>query len=177
VIDLRHRRVVRANDVLLDPVRAWQVVGVDTGAPALLRRLLPRALRRRSRDRPPTHLLPWAELDLLARLAPGGVLAADHRRLAGVAPAELARICAAVPPRQAAALLATLEEARAAATLAQLRRERQVAVLATLDPDRVGRILALMAPAAASDIMGALSSGRPAARPSSATLTRPAACV
>lgn len=108
VIDLHRPRVVRANEVLVDPARAWRVVGVD----------------------------------LLARLVPDGVLDADHRRLARVVPADLARICAALPPRQAAALLATLDEARAADTLALPPQPRQGAVLATLDSDRAARIAA-----------------------------------
>jgi hypothetical protein len=149
VIDLRVPRVVRVNDVLLDVSPAgWQVAGVDIGVPALLRRLLPRPLRRDIDTA--AHLLRWDDLDLLARLVPDGVLPADHRRLASISPADLAGIAAAVPPRQAAALIATLDDARAAATLAELCAERRAAVLAMLNSARIPRILEHTAPVAAA---------------------------
>jgi len=132
VIDLHGRRVVRADDVLLDEDTGWwRVRGVETGAGALRRRLLPRSLRPQPADAG-ARLLAWADLALLPRLGPDTVAPADGRRLATLHPVDLARIAAAVPPRQAAALLAALDDARAAATLALLEPGRRVTLVGPL---------------------------------------------
>jgi len=54
MLDRRGQRVVRAHDVALDEDTGWwEVAGVDTGARAALRRLLPGALRPRARRQLP----------------------------------------------------------------------------------------------------------------------------
>ena len=64
MIDRRGQRVVRAHDVALDEDTGWwEVAGVDTGAWAALRRLLPGALRPRARAG--NCLRPWADLAVL----------------------------------------------------------------------------------------------------------------
>jgi len=64
IIDRRGPRVVRAHDVALDEDTGWwEVAGVDTGAWAALRRLLPDALRPRACAG--DCLRPWADLAVL----------------------------------------------------------------------------------------------------------------
>jgi sporulation protein YlmC with PRC-barrel domain len=67
VIDLRVTRPVRVNDLLIaESNNGWEVAGVALGVGALVRRRLPRALRRDVRVR----LLRWTDLELLPRLVP-----------------------------------------------------------------------------------------------------------
>lgn len=61
VVDLDGHRLARVSDVLLQPVGdGLEVVGVDLGVAGLLRRLLPRALRRGR----PSLSLDWSDLHL-----------------------------------------------------------------------------------------------------------------
>ncbi len=154
VIDLRRPRVVRVNDVALgESTGVWRLAGVDTGPHALLRRLLPRALRPRD-DR--ARLLPWAHLELLASEVPGGGVAPDHRRLARLHPADIARVADAVPPRQASEIVAALPDDLAADTMQEMIDAKQADVLEQLDPARAADILDRMAPDDAADVLAEL---------------------
>ncbi len=160
VISLRGPRVVRVNDVALDRAGDdWTVTGIDTGTRALLRRLLlPRAvrLRRGAAASRATHILPWAELELLASEVPGGGVAADHRRLARLHPADIARVADAVPIRQATEIVSSLDDRLAADTMEEMIDAKQADVVEQLEPERAADILDQMAPDAAADVMAEL---------------------
>lgn len=154
VIDLRGPRLVRVNNVLLQEEESvWRVVGVDTGTGALVRRLLPRRLRSRQSS---TRLLAWGELELLAGEVPLGVIRPDHRRLARMHPADIARIADVVPGRHAIEIVSSLDDELAADTMEEMIDEKQADVLADLDPERAADILERMAPDAAADVLAEL---------------------
>ena len=153
VIDLRGPKVVRVNDVLVEEaISSWLVAGVDVGAGALLHRLLPRALRRPAAP----QLVVWSELELLSSELPDGILPADHRRLARLHPADIARLAEAVPVRQATEIVASLDDELAADTMEEMADERQADVVERLDPERAADILERMAPDAAADVLAEL---------------------
>lgn len=156
VIDLRGPRVVRVNDVMIEEATGtWQVAGVDIGPGALLHRLLPRALRRAA----PPRLVAWADLELLASELPEGILPADHRRLARMHPADIARVTDAMPICQATEIVAALDDELAADTMEEMVDERQADVVERLDPERAADILERMAPDAAADVLAELEPG------------------
>jgi CBS domain-containing protein len=153
VIDLRGPKIVRVNDVLLDVASpVWRVVGVDVGTGALLHRLLPRAFRRTADP----QLLCWPELEMLASELPDGILPADHRRLARLHPADIARVAEAVPVRQATEIVGSLDDELAADTMEEMVEERQADIVEQLDPERAADILEHMAPDAAADVLAEL---------------------
>jgi CBS domain-containing protein len=154
VIDLRQVRVVRVNDVLLQRSDAsWRVEAVDLGAGALLRRLLPRALRPRAGA---ARVLRWSDLELFAGEASGSDVQAIHVRLSHLHPVDIARVADAVPTRQALEIVASLSDDLAADTMEEMIDEKQADVIEELDTGRAARILDRMAPDAAADVLAEL---------------------
>jgi len=154
VISLREPRVVRVNDVALTwDGDAWRVTGVDVGVGALARRLLPRALRRGDGR---AHIIPWTGIELLSSEVPGGLLRPDHRRLARLHPADIARVADAVPRQQATEIVASLDDELAADTMEEMIDAKQADVIEELEPERAADILDRMAPDAAADVLAEL---------------------
>ena len=155
VISLREPRVVRVNDVALTrDGDSWRATGVGVGIGALARRLLPRGLRRSDAGRGP--IIPWAEIELLSSEVPGGLVPPDHRRLARLHPADIARIADAVPRRQATEIVASLDDELAADTMEEMLDAKQADVIEELEPERAADILDRMAPDAAADVLAEL---------------------
>ena len=157
VISLAEPRIVRVNDVVLggDGVD-WWVNGVDIGARALLRRLLPRALRPHGGR---ARTLSWARVEVLSSEVPGGLVPPDHRRLARLHPADIARIADAVPRAQATEIVASLDDEVAADTMEEMIDAKQADVIEELEPERAAAILDRMAPDAAADVLAELEPG------------------
>jgi len=157
VISLAEPRVVRVNDVVLAGDGAdWRVSGVDIGARALLRRVLPRALRPHGGR---ARTIPWARVELLSSEVPGGLVPPDHRRLARLHPADIARIADAVPRAQATEIVASLDDELAADTMEEMIDAKQADVIEELEPERAADILDRMAPDAAADVLAELEPG------------------
>lgn len=157
VIDLHGHRIVRVNDVLLERSgEAWHVTGIDIGIRALLRRLLPRALRRRHGGE---HVLTWADIEIFASEVPGGKIVPDHRRLARLHPADIARVADQAPSRQTTEIVASLDLDLAADTMEEMIDEKQANVVEALPPERAAHVLERMAPDAAADVLAHLQPG------------------
>lgn len=88
VIDVSGTRLVRVTEVVLDKADdAWHVAGVTTGLSAVMRRLLPRALRNSRRA---GKLLSWDNLDgTIWSCWPARCLAAVSPPIIGVWPASI----------------------------------------------------------------------------------------
>lgn len=154
VISLRGPHVVRVNDAeLTSEDGVWRLAGVDIGVGTLVRRLLPRALRTSPRA---SRRLPWADVELLSSDTPGGLVPPDHRRLARLHPADIARMADAMPARQATEIVASLDDERAADTMEEMVDAKQADVLDRLGPERAAEILDRMAPDAAADVLSEL---------------------
>jgi CBS domain-containing protein len=154
VLDVRHRRVTRANDLWLEEKeQRWRLTAIDTSVQAIVRRLS-RGLYSRVQ---PGLLSDWADIEFLR----GDPLAARsgagyQRRITRLPPAEIARLTEALPYLHAAELLILLPDSLAADTLEVMTPERQLQVFEELDEEQALGLLALMAPDLAADLVGHL---------------------
>ncbi len=153
MVDVRHRKVIRVNDVALSPSDdQYQVTAVDVGLAALLRRLVPRAL---SSPFSGTTLVEWSDVEWL----PSEATAAARPTfplLARLHPVEVAHIVDELPPRQAADIVESLEDEEAAEVLSEVSDEHQAGVLMNMDEERAADILEEMEPDDAADLLARL---------------------
>ncbi len=153
LIDVRHRRVIRVNDVVLSPTdRQLAVTAVDVGFAALLRRLGPRWL---SPTFSGTRLVDWADVEWLPSEAVPEAKP-SFPLLARLHPVEVAHIVNELPPRQAADIVESLEDEDAAEVLSEVSEEQQAGVLRNLDEERAADILEEMEPDDAADLLAKL---------------------
>lgn len=160
LVDLRGRRVVRANDVILaagPTLPALIVLGVDISTGALLSRLLPAALARKIEPWLHRRLIPWDDIEVFTTDAPGVRLRLKHEKLRRLHPADLAALVEQLPRAGGAELLAALDEPLAADTIEGLDAPAQAALLAGMPPDQAADILEEMAPDEAADALAQLS--------------------
>lgn len=156
VVYLDAHRPMRVNDVVIErEENEWRVYGVDLRLAALPRRLLPRALRGAPRGTE-SQVVPWPGIELLASEVPGQMVTPDHRRLARLHPADIARVADAVSTHQATEIVASLDDDLAADTLEEMIEERQANVIEALDPPHGARLLEQMAPDKAADVLALL---------------------
>lgn len=153
MVDVRRRKVIRANDVVLSPSDGQlQVVAVDVGLPALLRRLTPRWL---SPAFSGTKLVDWQDVEWLPseevpQAKPSFPL------LARLHPVEVAHIVDELPRRQGADIVESLDDEEAAEVLSEVSEDHQAGVLASLDEERAADILEEMEPDDAADLLSRL---------------------
>jgi CBS domain-containing protein len=152
ILDLQNRRVTRANDLWLEQdAEHLRLFAADTGAKAILRRLL----RGRYRKIDRSTLFDWKYVEFL-RGDPGAVDAGAgyHRRIIHLPPGEIALLASTLPYLHAAELLELLPAQLAADTLEVMSLERQLQVFEELDENSALQILQHMAPDIATDILG-----------------------
>ncbi len=152
MIDVRHRKVVRVNDILLE----WsegrlQARAIDFGLVALLRRLAPRSLSSLFSG---TALVGWEEVELLPSEA--GEARPSFPLLSRLHPVEVAHIVNELPHRQGADIVESLEDDDAAEVLSEISDEHQAGVLMNLDEERAADILEEMEPDDAADLLARL---------------------
>ncbi len=171
VVDVEGRRVIRINDLNIQPVGdTYRLTGVDVGPGAMLRRLVGARLgervsqfvQRESPTRP--GLIDWAQI---APISDGGELGevrlrVPRERLDMMQPSDIARVVEQLTPRQGVALLNDLDEARAADTLEELEDERQGQLLREMDPERAADVLQEMEPDEAADALQNITTERAA---------------
>jgi len=156
MIDVRHRKVVRVNDVVL----RWsegrlEVDAVDFGFAALLRRLAPRPM---SPLFSRTALVGWQDVELVpSELAPE--VKHPFPLLSQLHPVEVAHIVNELPHRQAADIVESLEDEDAAEVLSEVSENHQAGVLLNLDEERAADILEEMEPDDAADLLAKLAPG------------------
>ncbi len=179
VVDLKGRRVVRSNDLRLlyrpsgrQPAagaaadgngdRAGRgrtaptllLIGIDITTPALLRRLLPSAMKARVES---STVIDWRDIEQLASESPGVRLKIDHRKLGKLHPAEIANIIEDLSSNQAEELFEHLDDATAADTLEEMNEELQADILEDMDEERAADILEEMNPDDAADLLATLT--------------------
>ncbi|HSK67069.1 MAG TPA: CBS domain-containing protein [Anaerolineales bacterium] len=157
ILDLQNRRVTRANDLWLEQdAEHLRLSAADTGAKAILRRLMRGRYRRIDRS----TLFDWKYVEFL-RGDPDAVDAGAgyHRRIIHLPPGEIAHLASSLPYLHAAELLELLPAQLAADTLEVMSLERQLQVFEELDEDSALQVLQLMAPDIATDILGRVDTG------------------
>ncbi len=154
LIDVRHRRVIRVNDLVLEwSGNRLEVRAVDVGIAALLRRLAPRWL---SSVFSATTLIDWRDVEWLPSVEAEGARP-TFPLLARLHPVEVAHIVDELPPRQAADIVESLEDEDAAEVLSEVSEDHQAGVLRNLDEERAADILEEMEPDDAADLLAKLA--------------------
>jgi CBS domain-containing protein/sporulation protein YlmC with PRC-barrel domain len=161
IVDIDGRKVVRANDVLLDDVEgAMRVVAVDVGAAGLLRRLglpehwIDRLSGGRSRV---ASYIDWEDVDPLGSTIAAVRLRVPHAGLSELHPADLATIIDQLTPRDRAEVISSLDDEIAAEALEELEPEVRADLLEDLEPERAADLLEEMSPDEAADAVADLS--------------------
>ncbi len=162
IIDVRQRRVLRVNDVLIEQTpgnktREWRIAGVDVSLAGLARRLKLGKLAgmiRPGASQPP--VVNWRDLDIFGTSMAGGV-GLKHDKLARMHPVEIARITDAVSYHQGAEIISALDDTLAADTLEEIDADRQIDIVMQMPDERAADIIEEMAPDEATDLMSELS--------------------
>jgi len=167
IIDTFGARVVRVNDLqFLVAEGELHLIHVDVGASGLFRRLgwlrgvnwLAAGLfDYRLRD----HLIAWKFVQPLGHFGRGGArqvlrLAAEHRPLAELHPAELAEVLEELDAHKRQAIFTTLDPETAADALQQMDTETQVDLIEGLHEDHATRVVEEMAADEAADLLSEL---------------------
>jgi len=168
ILDMRDRRFVRVQDVILEPRDGRLVVaGVDASSGAVMRRMglgfLSKRLPRKADD-----TVPWSDVNLISlRLSHLNFVEA-FAEVAAMHPADLADVVSQVGPRERAAVLGALNARLAADTLQEMEPDvraaaliempvaRAVAVLAEIDPDEAADTLADLPDDLAQELLAGL---------------------
>ncbi len=158
VIDVRGTRVVRVNDLYLSAAPdGYRVVALDTGGGAILRRLLPGAMRDRFASR---MLTDWRDVEYLMSDTPAVRLKVGHLQLRKLRPQQLARIVSELSKQEGAEVLASLEEEHAADTLEELSTEQQAQLLSAMPVEQAADLIEEMEPDDAADVLAHVSAPR-----------------
>jgi CBS domain-containing protein/sporulation protein YlmC with PRC-barrel domain len=171
IIDVHGRKVVRVNDVELQPLGRGEggiqlkIGAVDVGARGAIRRLLkglvPAAALRRLVEKIPPRPIPWEFVSLIETDPARRVhLKISSDRLAKLHPADLADIIEELTPSEREAVFQSLPEGTAAETLEEVDPKLQVSIVNSLASDRAADIVEEMDPDAAADLLGDLSPER-----------------
>ena len=162
IVDIDGRKVVRVNDVRLDPSgEALRLVAVDVGGAGLLRRLGMedpfRTIARNLRVPVPEKYIDWEDVDPVETSIASIKLRVPHGGLAELHPADLATIIDQLAPRDRAGVLASLDDEAVADAMEEMEPDTQVEVLEDLEPARAADILEEMSPDDAADLVADLS--------------------
>ena len=170
IIDVHGRKVVRVNDINLQPEQRngtiyLKVGAVDVGARGAVRRLLknlvPSGALRNLLNKIPAKPIPWEFVSLIETDPARRVrLKISSDRLTKLHPADLADIIEDLAPAERDAVFQTLDEETAAETLEEVDPKLQVSIVNSLDSDRAADIVEEMDPDAAADLLGDLSPER-----------------
>ena len=167
VIDVHGRKVVRVNDLSLEPrpvnhhseLLLWEV---DVGLRGALRRLfsgaVPKSLLRKMEPHVATTTIPWEVVNLIEPDPRRQVkLNISHTRLAKLHPADLADIVEELPHKERQAIITSLDDVTAAEALSEVDPKMQVSIVESMDTARAADIVEEMPPDAAADLLGDLS--------------------
>jgi len=170
IIDVHGRKVVRVNDVDLQPETTnnrpgLRVTSVDVGVKGAIRRLLkgvvPMIALRTLLVQIPPRTIPWDFVDLIETDPARRVkLKISHDRLAKLHPADIADIVENLTPDEREAVFETLDEETAAGALEEVEPKVQKAIVESLDSERAAEIVEEMNPDAAADLLNDLPEER-----------------
>ena len=160
MIHLEGARLVRANEIELAPAGAtWHVVGVDTSSRPVLRRALPRKLRRKVKA---GRLVDWAEIEPFVAHVPTARLQIPFRKLRRLHPAKLADLVEAASHEEGEEIIRAVGADREleADVFEELDTEHQLEFLRARSDEEAARLLSAMAPDDAVDLLTELDQER-----------------
>lgn len=160
LIHLESARLVRANEIELAKVGpAWQVIGVDTSSRPLLRRVLPRPLRRRVK---PGRVVDWSDVEPFVAHVPTARLQIPFRKLRRLHPAKLADLVEAASHDEGEEIIRAVGEDREleADLFEELDTEHQLEFLSSRSDEDAAKLLSAMAPDDAVDLLTEIDQDR-----------------
>jgi CBS domain-containing protein len=153
LIDLEGRRVIRAADVVLAPLRGeLRLVGVDVSILSLIRRLGPAWLRIRPT---PDRVIDWAGIQPLSEenRAAGVRMRASAQALKALRPGELADLLEQLGRSERLQLLDSLDPATAADAVEEMEPDDVRTLLHDSEPRAAAALLGEMEPDEAADAL------------------------
>jgi magnesium transporter len=166
IIDVSGRKVVRVNDVDLQPEPVngsirLKVGRVDIGLRGAVRRLLkglaPGSAIEALASRIPEKVIPWEAVDLIETDPARRVrLKLEYERLSRLHPADIADILEELAPAEREAVFGSLDDEVAAEALEEINPRMQVELMRSIESDKAADIVEEMDPDAAADLLGDL---------------------
>ena len=164
IIDTQGRKVVKVNDIELEPIGGALILRrVEVGLAGAVRRLLagwiaPRHLRRLA-DGLSQQGIPW---DYVAMVEPGSarIRLKVHQQLAKMHPADLADILEDLGRIERKEVVSALDPGTAAQALSEVEPSVQAAVVESMHVELAADVLEEMPPDEAADILGDLPEAR-----------------
>ena len=165
IVDVHDYRVVRVNDVRIEPSgNRLYLVGVDTGARGLLRRMGLTHIADRIvglfGSKIGSKLIAWHDVETFERGMGRLKLRVSAEKLGRLHPSDIARIVNELDPAQRTDVFETLDVETAADVLGETHPEVQVSIVENLEDELAADILEEMEPDEAADILGDVSPAR-----------------
>jgi CBS domain-containing protein len=161
VINVETARLVTANEVELACDRGvWRVAGIDAGARARLRRMLPRRFRAHEVEHP--EFVEWGQLEPFVSHVPSSRLRLAHRRLSRLHPAQIADLVEAASHDEGEEILEAMAQDKEleADVFEELDDEHQMEFLRDRSDAQVAAVLGRMESDAAADLLMELEQDR-----------------
>jgi CBS domain-containing protein/sporulation protein YlmC with PRC-barrel domain len=166
IIDVSGRKVVRVNDVDLQPEAVngsikLKIGRVDIGLRGAVRRLLkglaPGSAIEALASRIPEKVIPWSAVDLIETDPARRVrLKLEYERLSKLHPADIADILEELAPAEREAVFGSLDDEVAAEALEEIDPRMQVELMRSIESNKAADIVEEMDPDAAADLLGDL---------------------
>ena len=165
IVDVHDFRVVRVNDVRLEPSGGrLYLVGVDTGTRGLLRRMglmhFSDGLAKIIRVKPSSQVIAWHDVEAFERGVGRIKLRVSAERLSALHPSDIARIVNELDPHQRTDVMENLDVETAAEVLSEAHPEVQASIVENLEDELAADILEEMEPDEAADVLGDISAER-----------------
>jgi len=165
IVDVHDYRVVRVNDVRIEPSGGrLYLVGVDVGMRGLLRRMglmhVADKIAKIIKFKPNSQVIAWHDVEAFERGVGRLKLRVSAERLSALHPSDIARILNELDPDQRADLMETLDVETAADVLTEMDAEVQASIVENLEDERAADILEEMEPDEAADVLGDISADR-----------------
>lgn len=165
IVDVHDYRVVRVNDVRIEPSGGrLYLVGVDSGARGLVRRLglmhVADKLAKVIRIKPASNVIAWHDVEAFERGVGRLKLKVSAERLSALHPSDIARIVNELDPDQRADVMENLDVETAAEVLGEAHPEVQASIVENLEDELAADILEEMEPDEAADVLGDISADK-----------------
>lgn len=165
IVDVHDYRVVRVNDVRIEPSGdRLYLVGVDTGARGLLRRMglmhFADRIAKLLKIRLTSQVIAWHDVETFERGVGRLKLKVSVERLSTLHPSDIARILNEMDPHQRADVIETLDLETAAEVLSEADPEVQASIVENLEDEIAADLLEEMEPDEAADVLGDISEER-----------------
>ncbi|MCX6343870.1 MAG: CBS domain-containing protein [Armatimonadetes bacterium] len=162
IVDVHEYRVVRVNDIRIEPSGdRLYMVGVDVGMRGLLRRMglmhIIDRIAKVTKIKPNSQVIAWHDVETFERGLGRLKLKVSAARLSALHPSDIARIVNELDPQQRTEVMETLDIETAAEVLTETQTHVQASIVENLEDELAADILEEMEPDEAADVLGDIS--------------------